>query len=273
MILGLFAIAAVPTAIGIAEGVSAQSKDNKPNTSSKTEAERMRKFNLECYCENTARKAGKVHGGIVVLRNHKLYLDPSSSLKGHPFEGLYIGYPDPDRPEPLPLGLVSTISQEPPMLNWIYVDKNTREVKHGNRTQSRQHIVGSWGWDTGEEGGAGGLTLGGREGAVAVETETGWEIRWEDEDEKVGVIGSSRLMISLERRFVELTAEEKTQQSAEEERTDTKITLTNTTKKSKKSIARPKRVYRKKADNGKCQGKEPRIKVESTTVEKPINPK
>lgn len=257
MVLGLLAIAAIPTTIGITQGVSAQNKGNNPDKSSKTEAERMRKFNLECYCDNTSARAGSVHGGRVVLRDNKLYINPPSSPStGHPFEGFYISYPDPDRPQPPPLGLVSTLSKEPPMLNWIYVDKDTREVKYGNRTQSRQHIVGSWGWDAGEEGGAGGLTLDGREGAVAVETGDGWEIRWEGEDGKVGVQGRSRLTVSLERKFLELTEDERWGQISEEECTDRKITLTSSTlKKGEDSTGKPKRVYRRRANNGKRRGR------------------
>ncbi len=271
MVFGLLAIAAIPTTIGIAAGVSAQKKEKDSQKPSKTEAERMRKFNLECYCENTSGIAGQVHGGRVVLRDNKLFIEPlSSSFKGHPFEGFYISYPDPDRPQPPPLGLVSTISKEPPMLNWIYVDKDTREVRYGNRTQSRQHIVGSWGWDAGEEGGAGGLTLEGREGAVAVETEKGWGIRWEDGCGKVDVQGSRHLTISLERRFVELTEQEKREQSAEEECIDTKITLTDTTlEKIHKTAGRPMRVHRQKVKNGKQRAKAPKIDTKSATTEKP----
>lgn len=94
------------------------------------------------------------------------------------------------------------------MLNWIYVDRATRELKHGNRTQSREHIVGSWGWEAGEEGGPGGLTLGDSEDGMAVwkeqvegeegEEEGGWEVRWEGDE---GVKGGLR--ISLDRKWVE----------------------------------------------------------------------
>ena len=64
--------------------------------------------------------------------------------------------------------------------------------------------MGPWGWDAGEEGGAGGVTYDGEEGAVAVETEDGWEVRWEDEDAKVGRVNGRRVLsISLERQFVD----------------------------------------------------------------------
>lgn len=250
MVLGLIAVAAIPTTIGVAEGVSAQGKENDSNTSPPNEAERMRKFNLECYCENSTGKAAQVHGGRVLLRDNKLYIDlPSLSSQGHPFEGFYISYPDPDRPHPLPLGLVSTINKEPPILNWIYLDRQTRQMKYGNRTQSREHIVGSWGWDAGEEGGAGGLTLEGGEGAVAVQTGEGWELRWENEEGKIRAKGSSCLMVSLERKFVGLTDEERRKQRLTEERVETKATFTPTTfKRRKRRHEKPHSVYRTTVD-------------------------
>lgn len=109
------------------------------------------------------------------------------------------------------------------MLNWIYIDRATRELKYGNRTQSREHIVGSWGWEAGEEGGPGGLTLGDSEGGVAVwkekgeggegeEEEGGWEVRWEG-DERV----KGGLRISLDRQWVEEEEEKVDQQKKEGE--------------------------------------------------------
>ena len=66
------------------------------------------------------------------------------------------------------------------------------------------HEVGPWGFEAGEEGGAGGVTFDGVEGAVAVETEEGWEVRWEDGEGKVGDVGGRRVLsVSLDRRFVE----------------------------------------------------------------------
>lgn len=76
-------------------------------------------------------------------------------------------------------------------------------------------MVGPWGWDAGEEGGPGGVTYDGEEGAVAVETDEGWEVRWEDENAKVGRVSKQRVLnISLEREFVD---EEDTHRNKEEE--------------------------------------------------------
>lgn len=91
------------------------------------------------------------------------------------------------------------------MLNWIYIDRSTRELKYGNRTQSREHIVGPWGWDSGDDDGAGGLTFKSSEGAVLSREhgkegqEAGWKILWEEEEGSI----KDGLIVSLERRWIE----------------------------------------------------------------------
>lgn len=277
MVLGLLAIAAIPTTIGVAEVISEGKKENDPQT----EEERMRKFHLECFCEANSRIAKEIDGGHIVLRGEKLYIVPQHTISdtSHPFEGFYIEYPDPERPRPLPLGLVSTISKDPPMLNWIYVDKHTREVKYGNRTQSRAHIVGSWGWDAGEEGGAGGLTLERGEGAVAVEADGGWEIRWEDEDGNVGVEGRQKLTISLERKMLEPKEEDKPDYARASEReddhqvkrTNTNIELTNSTFQRRKQTPRePDRVDKAVKKGTKENHSAPKLEIRGTIVERPV---
>lgn len=274
MVIGLLTLAAIPTTIGVAEGVNAENKDNDSETSSQTEAARMRKFTLKCYCESTSRKAKEIHDGKVVLRNDKVYIEAQSSSKGHTFEGFYISYPDPERPQPPPLGLVSSIASDPPTLNWIFVDKNTREVRYGNRTQSRAHIVGTWGWDAGEEGGPGGLTLEGEEGAVAVETKDGWEVRWEDENGEVGVEGKKRLTVSLERKMLDLTEEEKEGGEGKAVRTDSKFTLTdNTFEGNIKTTGEPKKAVKATIEKPTPKSKGPRLEVNKTMIEKPLNGK
>ena len=91
------------------------------------------------------------------------------------------------------------------MLNWIYIDRSTRELKYGNRTQSKEHIVGPWGWDSGDDGGAGGVTFKSSEGAVLSwehgkeGQEGGWKILWEEEEGSI----KDGLIVSLERRWIE----------------------------------------------------------------------
>ena len=68
MVLGLLTIAAIPTTIGVAEGISSRNKEKETENN----AELMRKFTLDCFCEAQSRKRGEIHGGRVVLRNGKV---------------------------------------------------------------------------------------------------------------------------------------------------------------------------------------------------------
>lgn len=40
--------------------------------------------------------------------------------------------------------MVSTISDDPPYLNWIYVDRFTNEIKYGNKEEAAGHLFGPW---------------------------------------------------------------------------------------------------------------------------------
>ena len=44
------------------------------------------------------------------------------------------------------MGLVSQVQDDPPLLNWIYVDKKTMEIKYGNKSASIEHEIGPWDW-------------------------------------------------------------------------------------------------------------------------------
>ena len=128
-----------------------------------------------------------------------------------PFEGFYIEYPDEQRPKPPPLGLVTKVSDD--LMNWIYIDRATGQVRHGNRTESRPHRVGDWGWSEDQETNddePGGVEFDGEEKFVAVEPETNsdgrWEVWWDEGEthlrEKDEVKGRKVYGISLERVFV-----------------------------------------------------------------------
>ena len=68
MVLGLLTIAALPTTIGVAEGISSRNKEQ--DTADNEEL--MRRFTLECFCDAQSRKRGEVHGGRIVLRDGKV---------------------------------------------------------------------------------------------------------------------------------------------------------------------------------------------------------
>ncbi|KAI9817092.1 MAG: hypothetical protein M1827_001204 [Pycnora praestabilis] len=231
MVLGLLAIAGIPTTIGVWQGIDEGKKKQKEDNDEKW----LVKFNLEVYCEAKTHHRKEVHGQRVVLRDDKMYIHSPSYPRAHPFTGFYINYPfpppDPELPTPPqdPVrGLVSTISTDPPMLNWLYVDKDTCEVRYGNRTKSMDHIVGPWSWTKEDEVG---LVLEGEEGFVAVleEEEEGdeekegkavWAIYYDREGDGLkslrSIKGKKVLEVSLERKII--PEEKKPEEKKEEEK-------------------------------------------------------
>lgn len=70
----------------------------------------------------------------------------AAPVQGHGFCGFYFAYPS----EPGQRGLVSSVQDEPPMLNWIYVHADTGRLEHGARKDTLGHVVGPWGWSADE---------------------------------------------------------------------------------------------------------------------------
>ena len=140
MVIGLLTIAAIPSTIGVCEAMSAQKKQNAAD-------KEKAKF--------TASAALSLGGepptdSTVVLIGGRLFLDhPDARVAGgraHPFSGYYFNYPGGGADDEPKLGLVSTIAVDPPMLNWIYADKDTGRVLHAGRKDTIGHHVGPWGW-------------------------------------------------------------------------------------------------------------------------------
>lgn len=178
MVLGIItAIAACPAIIGTTEAVRQGQRKNAK------EQHRGLKSNLVVSCFSTSRGSSEINGGAVVLRNNKLYVavpaaDGPAVCSDHPFAGYFLPYPDQDwgrKGE----GLVSTITDEPPQLNWIYVDQDTYEIKYGTRVESEPHLVGPWDCTRIEKR----ITLEGWEGFMAVKEGQGlWPLYFDQDD-------------------------------------------------------------------------------------------
>ena len=193
--LGLFlggCVVAIPVVTGIAQGVEYQKKQNE-EAANET---RMIKFNLLVHCDSKDPIAKEeVDHGTVILRHDKAWVVPRDD-KGdplppdeektleppmHAFAGFYIQYPDENRCPP-ERGLVSTISDEPPVLNWVFVDRETFEIRYNNRSGSIEHIVGEWDWTADETH----MLFQGWEGFVVVDE---WDGADEDESTPWGKEG------------------------------------------------------------------------------------
>lgn len=224
--IGLLMLTSIPAVTGISLGISERSK---PETLARERAQ-MRKFTLTCWCAGKSTGKSAIHGGDIVLGDNKMWIQARSvkpSKPFYPFDGFYLDYPDEERTPPPPTGLVTMVSDSPPLMNWIYIEPKTWLVRHGNRTESRPCWVGNWGWTSMEEEDMatepGGLMYEGDEKFVAVaprkgsveEKEGRWEIRWDEEDDRLEgwrkrggaeakeLEGRVVLRVSLERAYLE----------------------------------------------------------------------
>jgi hypothetical protein len=94
-----------------------------------------------------------------------------------------------------------------PKLNWVYVDKDARELKYGPRKEAKHHIIGPWDWTEEDQQG---LTLAGEESLIAVEEEKGgygWAVYWDQDDDRLKGhdVGRQKrvLRCSLERNLID----------------------------------------------------------------------
>jgi hypothetical protein len=98
---------------------------------------------------------------------------------GHLFTGYFFPYPDKKwgrRGD----GYVTTISDDPPQLNWVYMDKDTYEIKYGLKVDAEPHIVGPWTCTPIDKR----LTFDGWEGFTAVEVEENmWQLYFDYDDD------------------------------------------------------------------------------------------
>ncbi|KAL8369559.1 hypothetical protein RB595_000067 [Gaeumannomyces hyphopodioides] len=78
---------------------------------------------------------------MIVLKD-----DNESPVEGHKFTGYYFTYPSEEQHK----GVISAISIDPPMLNWVYVNKDTATLRYGGRKDTLGHVIGPWWWSEDE---------------------------------------------------------------------------------------------------------------------------
>ncbi|KAH8817465.1 hypothetical protein F5884DRAFT_779497 [Xylogone sp. PMI_703] len=185
----IIALITCPALLGTSEAIrQGQQKDRK-------EEHRARRCNLIVRCLKPSRKSREIDHRYVVLRDSKLYintgLEDDETSFGHPFMGYYLPYPDSKYE-----GLVSSIADNPPVMNWIYVDRDTYEIKYGIRKDAQPNITGPFDCTRQEHR----LTLDGWEGFVAVEDENGlWALYFDfDDDGLKSKIGLDRMVLEIE---------------------------------------------------------------------------
>ncbi|KAF1836497.1 hypothetical protein BDW02DRAFT_566927 [Decorospora gaudefroyi] len=145
MVFGLIALTGtIPMTATSVLSLQSQSENTK---SQGTDAE-WKTEKCHMRCRPTARtpedRKKLFKDSRVVLSEGKLYVQ-LSTYQGpplHPFSGYYVPYPNSNFE-----GLVSTISDNPPQLNWIYLDTGSDifQISHGLRAEAEEGLTGPWG--------------------------------------------------------------------------------------------------------------------------------
>ncbi|KAH8148743.1 uncharacterized protein LAJ45_07086 [Morchella importuna] len=151
--IGLLAVMAIPVTTSVAQGI-------KGDREEKAKAKLPPYFTLFSECKTSPLHSHKQ----LVLRDNNCYLNTTSSpTAGHPFGGYIRLFINSETP-----ALVTSTSFDPPALGWLYVDKETRRVKYGNRAEAGEGLFGPWTYD------AFGLNMEDWYGFVAVEEDGEW---------------------------------------------------------------------------------------------------
>ncbi|KAI1653880.1 hypothetical protein F4813DRAFT_399573 [Daldinia decipiens] len=166
---------------------------------SKRKEHRSRKNNLIVRCPKSSQYSPIIEGRRVVLSGDKLYIDTGTEYDqafGHPFAGYFLPYPDSKYS-----GLVSTICDEPPIMNWIYIDRNTYEIKFGTRPSAQPNWPGPFDCSRQDRR----LTFSGWEGFLAVKEGDFWALYFDvDEDNLKSKVKSDTLVLDIELLRVEM---------------------------------------------------------------------
>ncbi|XXH04142.1 hypothetical protein Hte_010555 [Hypoxylon texense] len=144
---------------------------------SRRKEHRSRKNNLIVRCPKSSQYSSVLEGRRVVLSGDSLYIDTGTDHEqvfGHPFTGYFLPYPDTKYS-----GLVSTICDDPPIMNWIYVDRDTYKIKFGTRTWAQPNLPGPFDCSRQDRR----LTFAGWEGFFAVKEGEFWGLYFDvDQD-------------------------------------------------------------------------------------------
>jgi hypothetical protein len=96
---------------------------------------------------------------------------------------------------------VTTISDDPPQLNWIYIEKDTYEIKYGLKVEAEPHLVGPWNSTEIDKR----LTFDGWEGFTVVEVEdNAWQLYFDIDDDGL----EKKVLMTKRVKEVELTRTE-----------------------------------------------------------------
>ncbi|KAI0179472.1 hypothetical protein GGR52DRAFT_307937 [Hypoxylon sp. FL1284] len=160
---------------------------------SKRKEHRSRKNHLIVRCPKSSQYSPILEGRRVVLSGDSLYVDTGTDHEqvfGHPFTGYFLPYPDTKYS-----GLVSTICDDPPIMNWIYVDRDTHRIKFGTRAWAQPNWPGPFDCSRQDRR----LTFGGWEGFFAVKEGDFWSLYFDvDQDNLKSKVQEGTPVIEVE---------------------------------------------------------------------------
>ncbi|KAI1086531.1 hypothetical protein F5B19DRAFT_137919 [Rostrohypoxylon terebratum] len=203
-------------------------------TDSKRKEHRSRKNHLIVRCPKSSQYSPSLEGRRVVLSGDKLYIDTGCDYEqvfGHPFTGYFLPYPDTKYS-----GLVSTICDEPPIMNWIYIDRNTYELKFGTRPWAQPNWPGPFDCSRQDRR----LTFAGWEGFFAVKEGDFWALYFDiDQDNLKSKVkeGVPVLEVELLRTEMRLKPAKKEEDSGENSgEADAKVPVKDPEKKNERNV-------------------------------------
>jgi hypothetical protein len=206
MVLSILIAAIVaPGLLGSQEAIrQSQSKE-------KREEHRARRCNLIATCVKSSNRSRVINDRQVVLKNGKLWIDTGTEdggPLGHPYAGYYLPYPDTKYE-----GLVTTITDVAPVMNWVYIDKETHEIRYGVRADAQPNLTGPFDCTRQDRR----LIFDGWEGFCAVEQAPGlWGLYFDVHDDGLkGKVapGTRVLEIELSRKEKRFQKEKKERQA------------------------------------------------------------
>lgn len=201
MVFGILtAVAAAPAIVGTTEAIRHGQKENN------REEHRGRKYHLTVTLLKRSVYSEQFDNSPIVLKDNKLYIDTRRDAREQYFPATANYLPFPGKKEIWRKagfaggeGFVTMINNQR-FLNWVYVDRQTHEVKYGIRAEADPHIVGPWDCTKIERR----LTFQGWEGFIAVQEEDGddmWALYFDARDD--GLTGEGQ-MGNKQKRMLEV---------------------------------------------------------------------
>ena len=192
MVLGLITLVATVPLIATSTLSLQDSAQNTQAEADVTWKTQKCHLNVRATTRMDEKRKDILKGKAVILRDGKLFVDTLHAPGHHPFTGYFLPYPNRGYD-----GIVSTINKDN-MLNWVFVDSRTYEMRYGVRADAERHLSGPMAM-VAQGSGERRLTFRGWEGFVAVEESDGaWALYFDMEDDGLKAQKQGRRVTEVE---------------------------------------------------------------------------